>query len=104
MPLEIEFREQAISDLERLYDHIAQDDPGRARTFVGRIRDRCIRLADFPNVGRRRDDIRPNLRLVAFERRVVIVYAFDVARLGILRIFYGGRDVETLLAEGAADD
>ncbi|WP_412759746.1 type II toxin-antitoxin system RelE/ParE family toxin [Methylorubrum subtropicum] len=68
------------------------------------MRDRCTRLADFPDVGRRRDDIRPNLRLVAFERRVIIVYAFDAARLRILCIFYGGRDVETLLAEGAADD
>lgn len=104
MPLEIDFREQATDDLERLYDHIAEDDPGRARAFVGRIRDRCNRLADFPDVGRRRDDLRPNLRLVAFERRVVIGYAFDATRLRILRIFYGGRDVERLLADGAADD
>ncbi len=66
MLLEIVFREQATDDLERLYDHIAQDDPGRARAFVGRIRNRCVRLADFPDVGRRRDDLRPNLRSVAW--------------------------------------
>ena len=34
----------------------------------------------------------------------MIVYAFDATRLRILRIFYGGRDVERLLADGAADD
>jgi toxin ParE1/3/4 len=44
--------------------------------------------------GRRRDDIRPGLRIIGFERRVTVAFAVEEERVVILRIFYGGRDWE----------
>jgi toxin ParE1/3/4 len=41
-----------------------------------------------------RDDIRPGLRIVGFERRVTIAFSVDDGRVTILRVFYGGRDWE----------
>lgn len=97
------FAPPAVADLERLYDHIAADDVGRALAFVDRIRGRCQRLADFPEAGRRRDDLQVGLRVVAFERRVVIAYLVDPSEIRVLRNFYGGRDMDTLLSDGAAN-
>lgn len=45
--------------------------------------------------GRRRDDIRPGLRITTFRKRTVIAYAEVYDELAILGIFHGGRDYET---------
>ena len=55
-------------------------------------------LSLLPNAGHARDDLRPGLRLVAFERRVVIAYALRETRVDVLRILYRGRDVDALLS------
>jgi len=101
--LEVALQAQAIADLEALYDHIAQDSPDRAIAFIRRIRERCERLSEMPRAGRTRDDLRIGLRLVAFERRVVIAYALREDRLDILRVLYRGRDVDALLSEAEGD-
>ena len=42
--------------------------------------------------GHLREDIRPDLRIVGFEKRVTIAFTIIDNRVVILRIFYGGRD------------
>ena len=49
----------------------------------------------FPDRGARRDDLRPGLRVLGFERRAVIALQIASDSVTILRIPYGGRDVET---------
>jgi toxin ParE1/3/4 len=44
--------------------------------------------------GHRRDDIRPRLRVVGFERRVTIAFTVSAEAVTILRVFYDGRDWE----------
>ena len=51
-------------------------------------------LADFPEQGSRRDDIRPGLRLVGFERRTEIAFHVTPSAVIIDRIFHGGRVIE----------
>ncbi|WP_208611962.1 type II toxin-antitoxin system RelE/ParE family toxin [Methylobacterium pseudosasicola] len=104
MSLEVTLQAGAVADLDDLYDHIAQDSPERAIGFIRRIRGRCERLSAMPRAGRARNDLRIGLRLVAFERRVVIAYALREDRIDILRILYRGRDVDTLLGEAEGDD
>ena len=50
-------------------------------------------MKDFPERGRQRDDLRPGLRIVGFERRVSIAFHVSPDTLVIDRIFYGGRDI-----------
>lgn len=50
--------------------------------------------------GTRRDDIRPGLRTIGFERRVVIAFHVSARRVEILRFFYGGRNWTDLLELG----
>jgi toxin ParE1/3/4 len=99
MRLEIRFRRSAENDLKALHDYIARDSLERADAFIGRIRERCFQLADFPELGPRRDDIRKGIRLLSVDRRAVIAYEIR-STVRILRVFYRGRHVEALLSPG----
>jgi toxin ParE1/3/4 len=92
-------RPAARRDLAELYAYIRDErgDPEIAVGYVRRIRIFCESLATFPERGTRRDDIRPGLRIVGFERRVVLAFSVTHETVVIGRIFYGGRDYEALL-------
>jgi toxin ParE1/3/4 len=93
------FRAAAKRDLAKLYKDIKDQrgEPAVAINYVRRIRQYCEGFAEFPARGAKRDDIRPGLRIIGFERRVAIVFTFDDNRVLIARIFYGGQDYETLM-------
>ena len=50
----------------------------------------CSSLAVFPNRGADRDDLRPGLRILGFERRAVIAFHIATDTVTILPILYGG--------------
>jgi len=52
----------------------------------------------FPNRGAGRDDLRPGLRILGFERRTVIALQVTADTVTILRILYGGRDIEAVFS------
>jgi toxin ParE1/3/4 len=58
-----------------------------------------MRLATFPERGRRLDDILPGLRTIGFERRATIAFRVLKTRVEIVSIAYGGRDFERELRE-----
>ena len=92
----IEFSPEALGDLIDLYDYIAgRDGAERAIGYIDRIEECCRSLSVFPDRGVRRDDLRPGLRILGFERRAVIALHIEANTVRILRILYGGRDVET---------
>jgi toxin ParE1/3/4 len=94
----VEFRDEALADLAALYDYIASESsPEIAIGYVRRIQTACMRLATFPERGRRRDDILPDLRVIGFERRVTIAFRVLKTRVEIVTIAYGGRDFESEL-------
>lgn len=94
----VKFRETAIADLNAIYIYIAEQshNPETAIEYIRRIRKKCEILADMPLSGRTRDDLIPGLRMIAFERRVVITYCVEGQYVRITNIFYGGRDYESL--------
>jgi toxin ParE1/3/4 len=97
---EVHFRPEAEADLIGLYEYIAEVAGTRiAGRYIDRIEAACMALADFPKRGTRRDDIRPGLRTIGFERRAPIVYRVLPARVEIVAIAYGGRNFEADLDE-----
>ena len=44
--------------------------------------------------GHRRDDVRPGLRIIGFERRVTVAFTVSETHVVILRRFYSGWDWE----------
>jgi toxin ParE1/3/4 len=94
----VAFRPAAERDLLRLYEYIASEGSiENAAAFIERIEEACLSLRISPERGTRRDDIRPRLRIMGFERRVTIAFQVGRAEVVIVRILYAGQDYERAL-------
>ena len=92
------FAPEAKDDLIDLFDYIASvASPDIALSFLDRIEGFCNNMDVGSERGLRRDDIRPGLRLVGFERRLTVAFTVSSDHVTILRIFYGGQNWETKL-------
>ena len=96
---EVSFRPEAEADLSDLYDYIAGEAGiAVAGDYLERIEAACLSLETFPERGTRRDDLRPGVRTIGFERRATIAFMIAGDEVIILRVFYGGRDFERVLS------
>lgn len=94
MRRKVVFSPEARDDLFRLYEHIAERGaPNAALAYISRLEARCVGLATFPEQGVLRDDIRPGLRLLGFERRTEVAFHIAPETVVIDRIFHGGQTV-----------
>jgi toxin ParE1/3/4 len=94
----VNFAPEAREDLLRLYDFIADvAGPSIALSYIERVESYCLGFDLASERGQRRDDIRPHLRVVGFERRMTIAFTVDDAKITILRVFYGGQNWEDKL-------
>jgi toxin ParE1/3/4 len=101
----VEFRREALQQLEDLYDFIADaGSPANAAGFAESIVTFCEGLSDFPYRGVAREDLRPGLRTIGFRKRVVIAYAILNETVAIIGVFYGGRDHEQILRDSIEPD
>ena len=99
------FAPAAEADMLSLYDHIADRSGSvRAMGFIDRIETYCLGFAVAGERGTRRDDLRPGLRIVGFERRVTIAFHLDADTVVIDRVLYRGRDVAGVFAPQNDDD
>jgi toxin ParE1/3/4 len=55
-------RPEAENDLDEIWWYIAQDSPNSADKFLDRIQERCLALADFPQMGINCEELRKGLR------------------------------------------
>lgn len=53
-----------------------------------------MKLSDFPERGSRRDDLNAGLRIIGFRRRVDVAFIVFHDRVEIVRVLYGGRDLD----------
>jgi toxin ParE1/3/4 len=82
---------EAQSDLRWIYETVeAAVGAAAAMRYVERIGEYLRRLEYASERGTRRDEIRPGLRIVGFERRITVAFAVEPDRVNILRVFYGG--------------
>lgn len=100
MTHEIIFAPEAQAELLKLYNDIADEfGADRARGYTDLIIAQCLSLANFPERGKRRDDLRSGLRTLPFRRRVTIAFHITATTVTIDHILYGGRDLNTLFGE-----
>jgi toxin ParE1/3/4 len=93
----IEFSPEALGDLFDLYDYIAlRDGAERAIGYIDRIEDCCCNLSMFADRGIRRDDLRRGLGFSVSNAAQWIAFLVTADAVTILRILYGGRDLETI--------
>ena len=97
--LPIIFSPEAERQLEAIRAYVAgQASPAVANAYVDRIVAHCGKLGHTPWGGTPRDDLRPGLRSLSFERRLIILHRTLGDRVIIIALAYGGRDLARLLA------
>jgi toxin ParE1/3/4 len=89
------FAETAKADLDDIFAWIA-DRAGLkvALAYTSRVERFCLAMTPFPQRGTLRNDIRPGLRTLGFERRVTIAFTVRGDEVIILRILYAGRSLD----------
>jgi toxin ParE1/3/4 len=89
-------RPEAENDLEEIWWYIAQDSPNNADRFLDRIQERCLSLADFPQMGTSRDELKAGLRSQPVGNYLIFYFPLDDG-VNIVRVLHGSRDIGNLL-------
>ena len=58
-------------DLEEIGDYIVRDNPRRAISFIGEIRDRCFLILQTPQGSPLREDLCAGVRVAPFGRYLI---------------------------------
>jgi toxin ParE1/3/4 len=101
VPHRIVVTPEARDHIDQLYRYVATaaQDADIALRFTGGLLDHLATLAEFPQRGTPREDIRPGLRTIPWKRRATIAYVVEELDKIIVGVFYAGRDMEGLLRE-----
>jgi len=89
----VRFTEAVADDLEEIYDYIANDSLAAADKVFMRLQKCWQLLAENPGIGRKRDNLEPNLRSIA-EGSYVIFYHTISSGIELVRIVHSSRDME----------
>ena len=87
---------QAETDLVEILEYLHQHNPSVAEHYATAFYEKCQALARFPEIGRGRPEIAPNLR-GTLVKPYVIFYRLDGDVVQILRILHGRRDLRSIM-------
>ena len=88
----------AKADLKEIREFIAKDDPAAAERQLMRFRQAFRRLAKFPRIGHRREDVTSSEAVLFLPvGSYVVVYRPEPKPLMIVRVLHGSRDLAALL-------
>lgn len=86
------FSPRAEAQLGNLYAYVAErGGEERAERYISGIIEFCEGFSTFPERGTKRDDLRPDLRIIGYAKRVTIAFSVETDRVIIHGVFYGGR-------------
>jgi toxin ParE1/3/4 len=86
---------QAEQDLEDIWVYLADQDDIRADKQVAQILNRLPMLAQYPDMGKSRDDLAPNLRSFP-SKPYIVFYTKSQDRIEIIRVIHHSRNIEDL--------
>lgn len=93
MPYEIS--PLAEADLREIGDHIAQDNPRRAESFIDELLAQPEKIVAMPTACVAREDLAPGLRACAHQR-YLIFFRMLGPRVRIERVLHGARDIDAV--------
>ena len=86
----------ARADLIEIGDFIAQDNPGRAVSFMAEIEARMAQTAERPSSFPTRDELYEGLRS-ARHGRYLIFFVEDGDEVRVVRVLHGARDLQRVI-------
>jgi len=89
------FSAQATLDLEEICEAMTVLNRDAAIAFFEEIREKCRKVAQFPNMGKNYDEISPNLKGIIVGNYIVFYFP-RADGIDIARIINGYRDLEAL--------
>jgi toxin ParE1/3/4 len=93
------FTVPASRDLEAIIDYVAeQSSVDRSEAFLNKVNKKCQRLVQFPEMGRRRDELAAGVRSLPVESYLIFYRSIEEG-VEILRVVSGYQDLETLFEE-----
>jgi toxin ParE1/3/4 len=96
--MKLVFSAEAVSDLERIGDWIARENPVRALSFVQELRQTCFGLVDFPE----RNQFVPRYEAQNIRRMIhgnyLIFYCVTKDRIEVIHILHGAQNYEAILS------
>ncbi|MEB3178616.1 MAG: type II toxin-antitoxin system RelE/ParE family toxin [Nostocaceae cyanobacterium] len=102
MTAQFRLTEPAIQDIEQIADYIArQSGLDQGDRFLNKLNAKFVKIAQFPNLGRQRDEILPGLRSLPMDN-YLILYMVIGQDVEIFRVVSGYRDLSALFTD--ADD
>jgi toxin ParE1/3/4 len=102
MTAQFRLTEPAIQDIEQIADYIArQSGLNQADRFLNKLDAKFVKIAQFPNLGRQRDEILPGLRSLPMDNYLILYMAIG-QDVEIFRVVSGYRDLSALFTD--ADD
>lgn len=94
----------ASRDIETIMDYLAEwASMKTAERFLEKINQKFKALTQFPNLGRKRDELYPGLRSVPLED-YLIFYRSIQGEVEVLRVVSGYRDLKALFVENDRDE
>lgn len=87
---------QAYEDIADIWDFVFQDNEYQARKIIKNLEGSVQMLVDFPELGVKRYDIKPQLRCLVHGSYNVF-YKLEEETILIIRILHGSRSVSDLL-------
>ena len=91
-------RPQALTDLDDIFDYIAEDSLDRAITFIRKLYGQMEKVAASPGIGRSRDELLAGLRSFPYGNYLIFYSPLDDGA-DIVRILSGARDIEALFQD-----
>lgn len=102
MSSQFRLTEPAIQDIEQMADYLArQSGLDQGERFLNKLDAKFSKIAQFPNLGRQRDEILPGLRSLPMDN-YLILYMLIGQDVEIFRVVSGYRDLSALFTD--ADD
>ena len=92
------FAPKSSRDFDWIYGVVANNaGHSVAVAYIRRIEQFCRSLALAAERGHQRDDLLSGLRVVGFEKRVTIAFIVHADTVAIMRVFYGGVNIDDAL-------
>ncbi|MEO9862577.1 MAG: type II toxin-antitoxin system RelE/ParE family toxin [Yoonia sp.] len=99
MTLTVALRPAARADLDAIWDYtVTTWSQDQAVTYLGGLGQVFDKLAQFPEMARLRDEFTPAVRIMPYQRHLVI-YTADDTTLDVIRVVHSKANWAALLAD-----